>query len=135
MEVYIHIKNILLIISIILLIGCDSSKPVGSDNVNELTNLEFIIDDETEVTSTALIVKGSVQNTGEINVSSPWYIEGMFYSDTNFTTILGGANQTINVPLESGVNYNWSLSFSSNDIIESEYQYFGFRNLRGYINQ
>jgi len=104
--------KILLIISIILLISCDSSKPVGSDGVNELTNLEFIIDDEKEVTSTALIVKGSVQNTGTINVSSPWYIEGMFYSDINFTTILGGASERINVPLEPGVAYNWTLSFS-----------------------
>ena len=128
-------KKIMLIISIILLISCDSSKPVGSDDVNELTNLEFIIDDEKEVTSTALIVKGSVINTGTTKVSSPWYIEGMFYSDTNFTTILGGASQTINVPLESGVSYNWILSFSSSDILESEYQTFGFRNLRGYINQ
>ena len=128
-------KKILLIISIVLLISCDSSKPVGSDGVNELTNLEFIIDVEREVTSTALIVKGSVINTGTIKVSSPWHIEGMFYSDTNFTTILGGASQTINVPLESGVNYNWTLSFSSSDFLESEYQFFGFRNIRGYINQ
>ena len=126
-------KKILVIISILLLSSCNNT--IGSDDVNELTNLEFTIDDEREVTSTALIVKGSVINTGTIKVSSPWHIEGMFYSDTNFTTILGGASQTINVPLESGVNYNWSLSFSSNDIIESEYQYFGFRNLRGYTNQ
>ncbi len=116
-----------------LLISC--SNTIGSDDVNELTNLEFTIDDEKEVTTTALIVKGSVINTGTTKVSSPWYIEGMFYSDTNFTTILGGASQTINVPLESGVNYNWTLSFSSSDILESEYQTFGFRNLRGYINQ
>ena len=128
-------KKILLIISIILLISCDSSKPVGSDGVNELTNLEFIIDDEKEVTSTALIVKGSVQNTGTINVSSPWHIEGMFYSDINFTTILGGASERINVPLEPGVAYNWTLSFSSTDILESDYPTFGFRNLRGYVNQ
>ena len=126
-------KNILVTISILLLISCNNT--IGSDDVNELTNLEFTIDDEREVTSTTLTVRGSVINTGTTKVSSPWYIEGMFYSDTNFTTILGGANQIINVPLESGVNYNWSLSFSSNDIIESEYQYFGFRNLRGYINQ
>ena len=126
-------KKILVIISILLLSSCNNT--IGSDDVNELTNLEFTIDDEKDVTSTALIVKGSVINTGTTKVSSPWYIEGMFYSDTNFTTILRGASQTINVPLESGVNYNWSLSFSSNDIIESEYQYFGFRNLRGYINQ
>ena len=126
-------KKILVIISICTVISCNNT--IGSDDVNELTDLEFTIDDEKEVTSTALIVKGSVINTGTIKVSSPWYIEGMFYSDTNFTTILGGANQTINVPLESGVNYNWTLSFSSSDILESEYPTFGFRNLRGYINQ
>ena len=126
-------KKILTITSILLLIGCNNT--IGSDDVNELTNLEFTIDNEKEVTSTALIVKGSVINTGTTKVSSPWHIEGMFYSDTNFTTILGGANQTINVPLESGVNYNWTLSFSSSDIVESGYPAFGFRNLRGYINQ
>ena len=126
-------KKILVIISILLLISCNNT--VGSDDVNELTNLEFTIDDEKEVTSTALIVKGSVINTGTTKVSAPWYIEGMFYSDINFTTILGGASQTINVPLESGVNYNWTLSFSSSDILESEHEFFGFRNLRGYINK
>ena len=126
-------NKILVILSIFLLISCNNT--IGSDDVNELTNLEFTIDDEKEVTTTALIVKGSVINTGTIKVSSPWHIEGMFYSDTNFTTILGGASQTINVPLESGVNYNWTLSFSSSDFIEDEYQTFGFRNLRGYINQ
>tara|TARA_Y100000758_G_C15763755_1_gene316854 strand:- start:41 stop:424 length:384 start_codon:yes stop_codon:yes gene_type:complete len=126
-------KKILTITSILLLISCNNT--IGSDDVNELTNLEFTIDDEKEVTTTALIVKGSVINTGTTKVSSPWYIEGMFYSDTNFTTILGGASQTINVPLESGVNYNWTLSFSSSDILESEHEFFGFRNLRGYIKQ
>ena len=126
-------NKILVILSILLLISCNNT--IGSDDVNELTNLEFTIDDEKEVTSTALIVKGSVINTGTTKVSSPWYIEGMFYSDINFTTIFGGANQTINFPLESGVDYNWTLSFSSSDITESDYPNFGFRNLRGYINQ
>jgi len=42
-------KKFLLIISIILLISCDNPKPVGLDNVNELTNLEFTIDDENEI--------------------------------------------------------------------------------------
>ena len=126
-------NKILAILSIFLLISCNNT--IGSDDVNELTNLEFTIDDEKEVTTTALIVKGSVINTGTTKVSSPWYIEGMFYSDNNFTTILGGASQTVNIPLESGVSYNWTLSFNSSDIIESEYQNFGFRNLRGYIDQ
>ena len=125
-------NRILIIISIIFLTNCNNNT-IGSDDVIELTNLELAID-EREVTSTALIVKGSVINIGTTKVSSPWYIEGMFYSDSNFTTILGGASQKINVPLESGVSYNWILSFSSSDLLESEYQNFGFRNLRGYIN-
>ena len=126
-------NKILVMLLFFLLISCDNT--IGSDDVNELTNLEFSIDDEREVTSTALIVKGGVINKGTIKVSSPWYIEGMFYSDTNFTTILGGANQRINIPLEPGVNYNWVLTFSSNDIIEDTYPNFGFRNLRGYITE
>ena len=126
-------NKILVILSIFLLISCNNT--IGSDDVNELTNLEFTIDDEREVTTTSLIVKGSVINTGTTKVSSPWYIEGMFYSDINFTTILGGASERINVPLEPGVAYNWTLSFSSTDILESDYPTFGFRNLRGYVNQ
>ena len=82
-------NRILIIILMILLINCNNT--IGSDDVIELTNLEFSID-EKDVTSTALIVKGSVINAGTTKVSSPWYIEGMFYSDSNFTTILGGAS-------------------------------------------
>ena len=125
-------KKLKFVISILLLIGCDNT--IGSDEVNELTNLAFTID-EKEVASTALIVKGSVKNIGTIKISSPWYVEGMFYSDTNYTRILGGTNQRVNVPLESGVSFNWTLSFSPNDIDESEYQHFGFRNLRGYTEE
>jgi len=125
-------KNILLIISILILSACGNT--IGSDDVNELTNLEFTIV-EKETTSTALKVQGSVKNTGSYQVSSPWYIEGMFYTDTTFTTVIGGKNKRINIPLESGVTYNGTLSYSSNDIIESEFPYFGFRHLRGYINE
>ena len=46
-------NKFLVIISILLLISCNNT--IGSDDVNELTNLEFTIDDEKEVTSTALI--------------------------------------------------------------------------------
>ena len=80
-------KNILVIISILLLFNCNNT--IGSDDVIELTNLEFSIDVEKDVTSTALIVKGSVINLGTTKVSSPWYIEGMFYSDNNLFLTVG----------------------------------------------
>ena len=61
-------KKIIFIISTLLLIACNST--IGSDDVNELTNLVFTID-EKEVTSTALIVSGNVENIGTIKISSP----------------------------------------------------------------
>ena len=102
-------KNILLIISILILSACGNT--ICSDDVNELTNLEFTIV-EKETTSTTLKVQGSVKNTGSYQINSPWYIEGMFYTDTTFTTVIGGKNKRINIPLESGVTYNWTLSYS-----------------------
>jgi hypothetical protein len=125
-------KNLIGLILIILLISCDNT--IGSDNVVEINNLEFTIDEQ-EVTGSILKVKGNVKNLGSSQIASPWYIEGMFYSNEDFTTILGGASQRINFPLESGVSYGWVLSFSSSEINISDYPNFGFRNLRGYRNQ
>ena len=129
-------KKLILIVSIFILVGCSdrdrTPSVLGSDDHVELTDLEFTIGDK-EVTSTKLIVHGSVKNAGTIKVSSPWYIEGMFYSDSNYTTIFGGKNTLINFPLESGVSYNWTLYYSSSKIVESDYPYFGFRNVRAYL--
>ena len=124
-------KKLLLMVILFIQFGCNDT--IGSDDVMELTSLDFIIL-EREVTNTAMIVQGTVLNTGSVKVSSPWYIEGMFYSDSNYTTIFGGENERKNFPLESGVSTSWILSFSSDDIIESNYPEFGFKNLRGYIN-
>ena len=125
-------NKMLLLLILLMQFSCDDT--IGSDDVMELTNLAFTIL-ERDVTNSAMIVQGTVINTDTIKVSSPWYIEGMFYSDNNYETIFGGTNKRINVPLESGVSYNWTLSFSSSDILESDFPNFGFRNLRGYINQ
>ena len=38
----------------------------------------------------------------------------------------------INGIIVAGETFNWKLSFSSNDIIESDYPDFGFKNLAGY---
>ena len=102
-------KKLVLLVILCIQFGCDDT--IGSDDVMELTNLEFTIF-EREVTNTAMIVQGTVINTGTIKVSSPWYIEGMFYSDTTFTIILGGDDEKKNVPLEPGVGINWTLSYN-----------------------
>ena len=105
---------------------------VGSDEVYEISDLFFTIGNKV-VTNTQMTVEGIVTNIGTTIISPQWYIEGMFYSDTNFTTILGGATtNVINIPLEPDVSYNWELSFESYNIDESTFPYFGIKNLRGY---
>ena len=100
--------------------------------VSKLFNLEFAII-ERKVTSNSLIVHGNVKYIGTTMVGFSWYIEGEFYSDNNYTIILGNASELINGIIVAGETFNWTLSFSSNDFIESEYPDFGFKNLAGYI--
>ena len=64
----------------------------------------------------------------------PWYVGAIFYSDSTFVFLLGGANQQINIPLESQVSINWTLSYSSSDILESSYPNFAISNFRAYRN-
>ncbi|SVD67897.1 uncharacterized protein METZ01_LOCUS420751 [marine metagenome] len=105
----------------------------GEGYTNEkLFNLEFAII-EREVTNSSLIVQGNVKYLGTSMVGYPWYIEGDFYSDHSYTIIFGSDSELIESLLASGVTSNWILSFSSNNIIESEYPDFGFKNLAGYV--
>ena len=104
----------------------------GGYTADKLFNLEFAII-EREVTNSALIIQGNVKYLGTSMVGSPWYIEGDFYSDNSYTNIIGSDSELIEILLASGITSNWTLSFSSNDIIESEYPDFGFKNLAGYI--
>ena len=117
------------LLTILLMYGCNNV--IGSDDDTELNNLEFtqIVK---AVSDSELTVTGQVKNTGTTKVSSPWYVEGMFYTDTTFTFILGGDNQRQNVPLEPEVSISWTLSYSSSEVLESDYPNFGFRNLRGF---
>ena len=104
----------------------------GGYSAAKLFNLDFAII-EREVTNSALIVRGNVKYLESSIVGYPWYIEGDFYSDNSYTIIIGSDSELIESLLASGVTSNWTLSFSSNDIIESEYPDFGFKNLAGYI--
>ena len=104
----------------------------GGYSATKLFNLDFAII-ERRVTNSALIVQGNVKYLGSSMVGYPWYIEGDFYSDNSYTIIIGSDSELIEGLLASGVTSNWTLTFSSNDVIESEYPDFGFKNLAGYI--
>jgi hypothetical protein len=116
--------------------SCETSDPVvGSEvGVTEITHVSFTITD-LETSSSSLIASGTVKNIGSTKITPIWYIEGQFYADSTFTLKLGGDNTQITVPLESGVQTLWSLTFSDPNIAEGDYPNFRVSNLRAYYSE
>ena len=125
-------KKILTILSILLTVGCFDI--IGSNNVFELNNVNLTVT-EMEATNYRWKVSGTVVNNGDSTISAPWYIEAMFYSDSTFTETFGGDNDRMNFPLESGVMGHWTLTYSSDDVVEANYPNFAIKDLRTYIQK
>jgi len=120
----------------ILLIGssCENGNNtiVGSTQGNtDINNVSFIVT-ELEVSSNSLKASGTVKNTGSSTITSPWYVEAQFYADSTLSLKLGGNNSRIGVPLESGLQTIWSITFSDQNIAEGDYPNFRVSNLRAY---
>lgn len=111
--------------------GCLNSPVTGSDDVQEISNVEFATGEKT-VTATSLTIKGKVKNTGSSKISPVWYIEGDFYADGNFDLKLGGDNQQFTFSLESDESAAWTLTFSSTQFSEADYPDFAVKNFRAY---
>ena len=125
-------KKILTILSILLTVGCYDI--IGSNNVFELDNINLTVT-EMEATNYRWKVTGTVVNTGDTTILAPWYIEAMFYSDSTYTTTFGGDDAGMNFPLESGVTSYWSLTHSSDAVVEADYPNFAIKDLRTYIQK
>ena len=125
-------KKILTILSILLTVGCYDI--IGSNNVFELNNVNLTVT-EMEATNTRWKVSGTAVNTGDTTISAPWYIEAMFYSDSTYTTTFGGDSDRMNFPLEPGVISYWTLTHSSDAVVEANYPNFTIKDLRAYINK
>ena len=125
-------RTILTALTLLLTVGCFDI--IGSNNVSELDNVNFTVT-EMEAQTYRWKVSGTVVNTGDSTILAPWYIEAMFYSDSTFTTTFGGDNDRMNFPLESGVTSYWSLTHSSENVIEADYPNFTIKDLRAYIQK
>lgn len=105
---------------------------VGTTQGNtDINNVSFNVT-ELEVSSSSLKASGTVMNTGNTTITSPWYIEAQFYADSTYTLKLGGNRTQIGVPLESGIQTVWSITFSDPDIAEGDYPNFRVSNFRAY---
>ena len=125
-------RTILTSLTLLLTVGCFDI--IGSNNVFELDNVNLTVT-EMEAQNNRWKVSGTVVNTGDSTILAPWYIEAMFYSDSTFTTTFGGDNDRINFNLESGVTSYWSLTHSSENVIEADYPNFTIKDLRAYIQK
>lgn len=120
----------------VILSSCDdeggSSTIVGSTQGNtDIYNVSFTVT-ELEVSSSMLKASGTVKNTGNNTITSPWYVEAQFYKDSTLLLKLGGNRTRIGVPLEPGIQTIWSITFSDPDIAEGDYPNFRVSNLRAY---
>lgn len=122
------------IFSSLIFFACDQSadSTVGSSKDTPISGLSFTIDTVYLDGSTPkLVAKGKVKNLSSIKVSSPWYVEGQFYSDSTYTLKLGGNNTQIGVPLSTSQETFWTISFASNNVDVRLYPNARIADLRG----
>ena len=133
-------KSLLLMLIVLALTflgsSCETSDPIVGSNqgITVINHVSFTITDLV-TSSSSLTASGTVKNTGSSKITPAWYIEGQFYADSTLTLKLGGDNTRITVPLESGVETIWSLTFSDPNIAEGDYPNFRVSNLRAYYNE
>ena len=125
-------RTILTSLTLLLTVGCFDI--IGSNNVFELDNVNLTVT-KMEAQNSRWKVSGTVVNIGDSTILAPWYIEAMFYSDSTFTTTFGGDNDRMNFNLEPGVTSYWSLTHSSENVVEAEYTNFVIKDLRAYIQK
>jgi hypothetical protein len=115
-----------------------SSCEIGTDTVVDspqdtyISNLSFTVGNTyLDSGSSRLVASGTVKNNGSTKVTSPWYVEGQFYTTKTSYVKLGGSNTQIGVPLSSGQSTLWTLYFSSSNVDVRNYPNFGIKDLRG----
>ncbi len=122
---------LLILLAIMTFTFCDSDSDsiVGSVEDIEINNVSFIVDSTYEESS-VLYATGRATNLGTKNIMSPWYVEAQFYTNSTYSTKLGGNSKEIKVPLEPYQSTFWTITFSSSTIDVNLYPNFRVSDLR-----
>lgn len=128
-----YLQLFIFIIVALLLYSCDEGEQVvGSTSDSTIPNLFFQVDTTyLDAGNSRLVAKGSVKNNGSSKVTSPWYVECQFYTNSSKTTKLGGNYTQIGVPLSSGQSALWTINYSSSNVNVNDYPNFAIGDLRG----
>ena len=132
-------KIITLIVTILLFYGC-SGGVIGSENNETIDHVDWSIGTTGNpagysYTNQSLQVTGMITNTGDTTILAPWSVEAEFYSDSTFTLILGGDQESFNVNLQSGVSRYWTLTYSPEEVTAPNYPNFAIDNFRAFISK
>jgi len=123
-----------IIVSIsLLIISCDEGETtVGSNQDTSIPNLSFTVDTTyLDSQNSRLVAKGSAKNNGSSQVTSPWYVECQFYTNSSKNIKLGGNYTQIGVPLSNGQSTFWTITYSSTNVNVNDYPNFAVGDLRG----
>ena len=102
---------------------------VGSSADTQIPNTVVSID-TTYISYGSLYAQGIVRNNGASQISSPWYVECQFYTDSTYTIKLGGNYTEIYVPLDPGQGTFWKVGFSSSNVTVQNYPLFKVKDQR-----
>ena len=128
-------KNTIILIFTLLFIGCeDFHELIGPSDVVEINHVNFNVNSY-KVGPGYWRVSGEITNMGDTVITPPWYVEGMFYTDSTFTTTLGGDRNRINYALHPGTSTYWSIWLCVGGAIYEDYPDFAVNNLRAYKEQ
>ncbi len=123
-------------LALFLFLGCEvngaGESTVGSSKDTQINYLSFTIDTTfVQGSPVALVAQGKVKNIGSTATTPPWYVEATFYTDSTYTTKLGGNYATIQVSLSAGQETFWKIQFSSSNTDVRNYPNFRVLDLRG----
>ena len=118
----------------IMITSCEDGI-IGSESNQTID--EIVQDSEIMYTFTnnQLKASGIIKNIGNTLILAPWYIEAEFFSDSTFSLILGGDQYSFPTNLDTSTSTIWTLEFSSDEIIESNYPDFAIKNFRAFIDK
>ena len=122
----------LLLLSVFFCFQCQpltNENGVGSSQDTQIASMTFTID-STYVANPSLVAKGTVTNKGTSQVTSPWYVEAQFYTDSTLLVKLGGNNTQILVPISPNQTTFWTIYFSSSNVDVRTYPKFKVSDIR-----
>ena len=132
---YQKMKKSLILSILIFLFNCNGNSIVGSDDVTEISYVEFS-EIETYNSGGYLELSGRAKNiSSNKTISSPWYIECQFYADGDKILKLGGDNVRITYPLEPAQEALWTIRWfptNESNINLDDYPDFTYDDLRAY---